>query len=162
MKKMFTLMAGLLLAAAVFAADRRPVVSVRSFSNFKIVIDGKSYFGNSMNIRLDDFYGNRHLVKVYEMRRGFFARERLVDVTSFRMGRNNVMITVDRFGRIDIREMRDRGRFDRDDRDWNKYDNGYGRDDKGWNKNDSRDIRDDKGYDEKDGRDGRDGRGNRF
>src|SRR5690242_4870960 len=112
MKKIFTLFAGLLMAAAVFAADRRPVVMLNSSRNYKIVIDGRSYFGGSQTIALDNFYGSRmHSIKVYEIRRGnltfgalgsLFGRERLIDASTFQMGRNDVMINIDFRGQISI------------------------------------------------------------
>ncbi len=167
MKKIFTLVAGTLLTAAVFAADHRPMVTLINNGNFRVVIDGKSYFGNNMTVRLDnyysnpygDFYGNsnfygsgysnnygdRHTIKVFEMRRGFFVRERLVDATTFQVGRNDLMIHIDRFGSIDIREMRGFGRFDRDYRGWDNRDNrgwdNRSQDNRGWD-NRSQDNRD--------------------
>ncbi|MEO6611865.1 MAG: hypothetical protein ABIT05_09850 [Chitinophagaceae bacterium] len=122
MKKIFTLVAGVLFAAAVMAADRRPTVSLNSNNNFKIMIDGKSYFANDMNIRLDNIYGGQHSIKVFEMKRGGFMgrRERLVSSSVFRLGRNDVAIRVDRFGSISIKEKRNNSRFG-DDRDWNDY-----------------------------------------
>lgn len=156
MKKIFTLIAGLLMAAAVFAADHRPSVMVRSSKNYKIVIDGRSFFTNSNTIRLDNFYVGRHTIKVYEMRRGYFGRrERLVDAAAFEVRRNDVMINVDFFGNISIRERRSYGRYDRDERgydrnerddrrDWDdehdrrNWDNDQDRRDWGRNDNDNR------------------------
>jgi hypothetical protein len=122
MKKMFTLVTGLLFAAALMAADRRPVVTINSNNNFKIVIDGKSYFGDNITIRLSDLYGNNHSIKVYEMRRGYFGRtERLISKSFFQTGCKDMMIRIDRFGNISIREKRNNGRYDRHD-DWDRYD----------------------------------------
>jgi len=64
MKKMFTLLTGLFLTATLMAADRRPVVTINSNNNFKIIIDGKSYFGDNITIRLSELYGNQHSIKV--------------------------------------------------------------------------------------------------
>jgi hypothetical protein len=150
MKKIFTLFAGLLMAAAVFAADRRPVVTLNSSRNYKIVIDGRSYFGGSQAVALDNFVGNRmHTIKVYEMKRGgFFSRERMIDASTFQLGRNDVMISIDFRGQISIREMNS-GYPRRDG--WNGRD-----DDNGWNsgKVDS--------HDSHDSRDSRNGRGRGF
>ena len=44
MKKIFTLVAATLFTVAVFAADRRPSVTVQTNKNYEIQIDGKSYF----------------------------------------------------------------------------------------------------------------------
>ena len=129
MKKIFTLVAGMLLTAAVFAADRKPVVTINSSKNYKIVIDGKSYFGDNMTLRLDDYFKRSHTIKVFEMRRGLYVKgERLVDAATFQVDRNDVAITIDRFGNIKIREMRGQGHYG-----WNDKN---GRDD--WNDNGSR------------------------
>lgn len=122
---MFTLLTGLFLTVALMAADRRPVVTINSNNNFKIVIDGKSYFGDNITIRLSDLYGNQHSIKVYEMRRGYFGRtERLISRSFFQTGRKDVMIRIDRFGNISIREKKNNRRYDRDD-DWDRHDDRY-------------------------------------
>jgi len=122
MKKIFTLVSGLLIAAAVMAAGHKPVVSLNNSKNYKVVIDGKTYFGSDMNIRLASFHKGIHHIKVYEMRRGIFGRtERLIDSESFLLGRKDVRILIDRFGNINIREVKDKrriGKDDRYDRDW--------------------------------------------
>jgi len=145
MKKIFTLFAGLLMGLAVFAADRRPTVTINNdYRNFKIVIDGRTIFGDNINLRLDN---SRHTIKVYEMRRGFFVRERLVASKSFRMRDRDIKINVDRFGQVQIFEKRNRGRYNDDygrryDNDrrydnggYDRRDDGYGRDNGGWNGN---------------------------
>lgn len=125
MKKIFTLIAGMLFAATLFAADRRPVVKINSSKNYKIVIDGKAYFGNNNTISLDRFNGGRHTIKVFEMKRGYFGgREKLVSSSIFMVNRNDVVINIDWFGNISIREKKNYRRFgdnDRDD-DWNDRD----------------------------------------
>ncbi len=122
MKKIFTLVTGLLIAAAVMAAGHKPVVSLNNSKNYKVVIDGKTYFGSDMNIRLASFHKGIHHIKVYEMRRGFFGRtERLIDSETFLLGRKDVRILIDRFGNINIREVKANrriGKNDRYDRDW--------------------------------------------
>lgn len=125
MKKIFTLIAGMLFAATLFAADRRPVVKINSSKNYKIVIDGKAYFGNNNTISLDRFNGGRHTIKVFEMKRGYFGgREKLVSSSIFMVNRNDVVINIDWFGNISIREKKNYRHFgdnDRDD-DWNDRD----------------------------------------
>jgi hypothetical protein len=129
MKKIFTLLTALFLTAAVFAADRKPMVTINSSKNYKIVIDGNSYFGDHITLRLDNYFQRTHTIKVFEMRRGLFVKgERLVDAATFQLDRNDVMISINWLGNIRIREIRSYGHFGRDDR--------YGRDD-----------RDDHGYD---------------
>ncbi len=116
MKKMFTLVSGLLLAVAVMAADRRPVVMVSSMKNYKIFIDGRTYFSNDNSLRISHLNKGFHSIKVFEMRRGYFERrERLVASKTFNLRRHDVRILIDRFGNISIREINGHGRFDRDD-----------------------------------------------
>lgn len=123
MKKMFTLLSGLLMAVAVMAADRRPVVTVNSMKNYKVVIDGKAYFSNNSQISIANLGRGNHFIQVFEMRRGYFERrERLISSTSFTLRKNDVRIFIDRFGDIRIRELKSNGRFERDDRDWDDRD----------------------------------------
>ncbi len=123
MKRIFTLFAALFVTVALFAADRRPVVTVNSSKNYKIVIDGRSYYSNDRSIKLTNLHNGRHSIKVFEMRRvGYNQREKLVASTSFQVNRKNVQIHIDRFGHINIREVRNNGRFD-NDRDWDDRNN---------------------------------------
>ncbi|HEV7782156.1 MAG TPA: hypothetical protein VGO58_12870 [Chitinophagaceae bacterium] len=124
MKKIFTLFAGLLMSVALFAADRRPVVTVKKAMNYKIVIDGRSYFDNDMTMKLSNLQYGRHTIKVYEIKKGLFARERMVAAAAFKLDRDDVTIKIDRFGKIDIKEKdNDRGWNGRDDRrdDHNRF-----------------------------------------
>ena len=122
MKKIFTLVTGLMIAAVVMGASHKPIVSLNNSKNYKVVIDGKTFFGSDMNIRLASFHKGMHHIKVYEMKRGFFGRtERLIDSETFLLGRRDVRIVIDRFGNINIREVKDKrriGKDDRYDRDW--------------------------------------------
>lgn len=142
MKKIFTLLTGVLMTVALFAADRRPSVTISSEKNYKIVIDGKAYFGSYLSVRPDDFCGNRydgrHSIQVFEMRRGFFgSREMMVASSSFFLNNNDIMIKIDWFGNIRIREAKNYRRYDRDDRGW------YDRNDRDFDKrNDDNDHRD--------------------
>ena len=130
MKKIFTLLTALFITAALMAADRRPVIKLNNNNNYKVVIDGRSYFGDDINIHPNQFIRGQHTVRVFEMKRGFFGRtERLVDATTFFIDRDDVVIRVDRFGQIKVREDK-RG----------KWDNGYG-------KNKQYDNHDDDRYD---------------
>lgn len=121
MKKIFTLAAGLFLVVAAMAADRRPVVTIDNSKNYKIVIDGKSYFGNNMTISVNNLMSGKHRIEVFEMKKNRFTRkEKLVDASTFQLGRNDIRISVDRFGDISIMEIRDRGRFERIEDNRNK------------------------------------------
>ena len=153
MKKIFTLTVGLLMAVAMFAADRRPSVTIsnmsrkyeividgRSYSDGRVYSDGRGYSGGGTEIRLPDAFGGRHTIKVYEQTRGFFGfGKRLVDVATFKLINNDVLINVDRFGQITIREVRGWNKWDRNGR-------GYGQDDRGYDHG-ARDQRDGRNFD---------------
>jgi hypothetical protein len=122
MKKIFTLALGLMLTVAMFAADRRPTVTVTSAKKYAIVIDGKRYFSNGNTINISSLFNGRHDVKVYKMKRGFFMNtRRLVASSSFQLRNSDVKINIDRFGQLQISESR----FGRD---WNDHDYGKGSD----------------------------------
>jgi hypothetical protein len=122
MKKFFTLALGLMLTVAMFAADRRPTVTVTSAKRYAIVIDGKQYFTNGNTINISSLFNGRHDVKVYKIKRGFFMNaKRLVASSNFQLRNSDVKINIDRFGQVQISESR----FGRD---WNDHDYGKGND----------------------------------
>ena len=131
MKKIFTLALGLMLTVAMFAADRRPNVTVTSAKRYAIVIDGKQYLANGNTLNISTLFNGRHDVKVYKVKRGFLMNTRkLVASSSFQLRNSDVKINIDRFGQLQISESR----FGRgwDDHDFGKdndrdHDHGYGR-----------------------------------
>ena len=140
MKKIFTLLAGLFSTIAVFAADHRPMVTVKASKNYEIVIDGKSYFSNNYGnmINIGNLGKGRHTVRVFETSRSLFrTTRRLVSTSNFRLNNKDVAITVDRFGQLRIIESKYGKDFDRDygrDDDWGRgrdNDNGHDRDGRG-------------------------------
>ncbi|HUR65282.1 MAG TPA: hypothetical protein VMZ03_02945 [Chitinophagaceae bacterium] len=158
MKKMFTLFTGLLMAIAVMAADRRPMVTVNSMRNYKVVIDGRSFFTNSRAISIANLHDGRHSIQVYEMQRGQFQRrERLVSSSSFRLNNKDVKILIDHYGQINIQEQRRYGRFERNDRDDNRDWN-----DRDWKDRSDRDERDWNDRNDRNDRNGRDDRNGRY
>ena len=156
MKKIFTLIAGLILSVAVMAADRGPDLTIRSSKNYKIVVDGRSFYSNSSILRINNLSRGVHTIQVFEMRRGYYSqRERVVASTSFRMGKKDVRIFIDQMGRIHIIQDHDNGRYDRNDkhdndRDWN---NDRSRDNRPYDRNDR--SRDNSPYERNDRRDDR-------
>ncbi|HMU45997.1 MAG TPA: hypothetical protein PKC72_06490 [Chitinophagaceae bacterium] len=121
MKKIFTLFAGLLMAAAVMAADRGPSVTIQSNKNYKIVIDGKNYFVSSTTIHLFNLSNGMHSIRVFEMRKGLFVKgERLVSSSTFKVGRRDIAIKVDQFGRIDISKKKGNDHFSKGNSSWKK------------------------------------------
>src|ERR1043166_2737819 len=138
MKKIFTLALGLMLTVAMFAADRKPTVTVTSTRKYQIVIDGQRYVTNGNTINISSLFYGPHDVKVYKMRPGFFANsKRLVASSSFQLRNNDVQINIDRFGQLQISESR----FGRD---WN--DHSYGsRNDRNYGSGSGHDNRHDRG-----------------
>ena len=127
MKTILTFAAGLLLTLSTMAADRPPSVTIKSNRNFEVVVDGRTY-RNDNTIRLDRMRPGMHSIKVYERSRGFFGRMRLVSAKNFFVRNNDLRITVNYSGYVNIDE---RGGYDRRDRGWDDND-------RGWDRNDSR------------------------
>ena len=144
MKKLLTLAVVSFLTIAAMAADRYPSVTVKSRrSDFQIVVDGRTYsngfYRNDNTIRLDRMNRGMHRIQVFERTRGLFgSRMRLVSSKNFLVRNDDLRITVDRSGYINVDEIgygrgRDRNYNDRDrdrddrNRDWNDND------DRDWN-----------------------------
>ena len=127
MKTILTFAAGLLLTLSTMAADRPPSVTIKSNRNFEVVVDGRTY-RNDNTIRLDRMRPGMHSIKVYERSRGFFGRMRLVSTKNFFVRNNDLRITVNYSGYVNIDE---RGGYDRRDRGWDDND-------RGWDRNDGR------------------------
>ena len=124
MKRLLTLAAAGFITIGAMAADRFPSVTIKSKRDFEIVVDGRTY-RNDNAIRLDRMRPGMHTIRVYERSRGFFGRMRLVSAKNFFVRNNDLRITVNYNGYVDIDEKRydrrDRGwdnrRYDRNDRD---------------------------------------------
>jgi hypothetical protein len=137
MKKIFTLAFGLMITAAILAADRRPDVTITSMKKYEVVIDGRSYLTTSRTMDLN-LRSGRHSIQVYEANKSFsiFKRKRMVASSSFELRNRDVKIMIDRFGQLNIAEDRFGG-------------NDYGKDQKGWD--DRSNSRDDRGQDQRGG-----------
>jgi hypothetical protein len=106
----------------MFAADRRPTVTVTSARTFEIVIDGRHYMPNYGNtVSISNLFNGSHNIQVYRLKPGFLMRsQRLVASSSFQLRNSDAQINVDRFGHVQIMQSR----FGRD---WNDRDrDGYG------------------------------------
>lgn len=127
MKKIFTLMAGLFLTLAVMAADRGPDLTVRMSRNYKVVIDGRTFYSNGSTLRINYLPKGFHTIQVFEVRNnGFFGqRQKMINASNFRMGKEDIKIFIDQSGRINILKDKEYRRFDKSDertwenRDWN-------------------------------------------
>jgi len=125
MKTILTFAAGLLLTLSTMAAGRPPSVTIKSNRNFEVVVDGRTY-RNDNSIRLDRMRPGMHTIKVYERTRGLFGRVRLVSAKNFFVRNNDLRITVNYSGYVDIDEKRldrrGRGWEDDNDRSWDGND----------------------------------------
>ena len=137
MKTILTFAAGLLLTLSTMAGDRPPSVTIKSNRNFEVVVDGRTY-RNDNTIRLDRMRPGMHTIKVYERTRGFFGRVRLVSAKNFFVRNNDLRITVNYSGYVDIDEKR----IDRRGRGWDDND----RNDRDWDRNDDRDYGRNRGF----------------
>lgn len=129
MKKIFTLAIGSLFALTVMAADHKPSVTVKSNSNFMIVVDGKKYIGDDF-INLSNLFPGYHSIKVYAVNKHklFRKKTKLVSSADFSVRGNDIKINIDRFGKIDINESK--FGYERDhNKGWDNDD--YGRKDRG-------------------------------
>lgn len=122
MKKIFTLALGLMLTMAMFAADRKPMVTVTSARKYQIVIDGRQYLSNGNSISISNLFYGEHDIKVYKIRQGsFMGFKKLLASSNFQLRNSDVQINIDRLGQIQITESR----FGHD---WNSQDHGKGND----------------------------------
>lgn len=130
MKKIFTLALFSFMSLALFAADRRPSVTLTADKKYEVVIDGRSYasgIGNVMDVQLSNTKNGRHTIKVYELKNGLFSKQKkLVSSKTFELNRSDLEISVDRLGRITIWEGKDwRADTRLRDRNDSRYDNRY-------------------------------------
>jgi hypothetical protein len=131
MKALLTFTAAFLFVIATWASDRYPAVTIKSKKQFEIMVDGRRYV-NDKNIRLDRLNRGMHTIKVYERNRGLFGRSRLVASRNFFVWNQDIRITIDHFGYVNIDEAGNRWDKDRRWNDNNKYND---RDDRGYNRN---------------------------
>ena len=129
MKTILTFAAGLLLTLSTMAADRPPSVTIKSNRNYEVVIDGRTY-RNDNTIRIDRMRPGMHSIKVYERSRGIFGRMRLVSAKNFFVRNNDLRITVNYSGYVDIDERRNGRGYDRNDRGWDGNDRDWDRNDR--------------------------------
>ncbi len=122
------------MTLTVMAADRQPSITITSEKNFRIIVDGRSYAGSNITISPWELYGANHIIQVYDMQKSFFgnfgfgrrdrdARARMISSSSFWVGRNDVMIHIDCFGRITVSQVPIFNQFDRDGS--HQYDHRY-------------------------------------
>jgi hypothetical protein len=179
MKTIFTLLILSVMSLAAIAApnkDVRPstMLTIRSVdrAGIHVVIDGRRFDPNRNFMRVQNLHPGSHRVKILRERSGgfnFFGNRYDVVFNNSINVRNGseVMISVDRYGRTDVRENRmygwndrdyrgrdvrnpDNRRYNEDDRNYPDYNN------RDWNRDNDFDFdRDSQAGDYNTGRDGR-------
>lgn len=132
MKKIFTLLASSILAIVVFAAEARPKSSltIRSVdrSDLKVVIDGRRFEPDHNSITVKGLDAGYHKVKIYKERNnGLFTifgkkYEVIFNGTITTKPRRDVIVFIDRFGKVTINNDSRNGGFGRNDRDNRRWD----------------------------------------
>ena len=133
MKAILTFLAVSVFTLTSVAADKYPSVTIKSKQRHEIMVDGKRYFGDN-TIHINRMSRGMHNIKVFERSRGMFGnRLRLVSSKNFFVRNDDLRITVDFAGRVDVDEINKRRRGnDRYDRDWDRDDHNRGRNDRRW------------------------------
>jgi hypothetical protein len=161
MKKIFTLVLISFFTLAAMAFDRRPTLSIKNNTHYKVIIDGRvmrNDYDGSYEIR--NMKLGRHTVTVIEEKNSMFfgRRDRVVSRTDFKVDGNDrrILIYVGRSGNVNIRK--DESGNSRNNRDYDDRNEGYDKrngDGRSYDWNESRD------YDYKDwGKDRPNDRGN--
>lgn len=132
MKTIFTLMASFLMTASVFAAQRPAgKLTVKSVANgnIRVIVDGKSFEPGKNSLMIENVSAGYHSIAVYRAKRNGFRstfNNRYVMVYNSSLAINpatSVLITIDRFGQVQLSEQRMAG----NPNDWNRDDHtGYG------------------------------------
>lgn len=149
MKRIFTLLASLILTISVFAEARpKSTLTIQSteMGDIRVVIDGRRFEPNDNFMRIQGLEAGSHQVKIYvEKRNGMYSifgkKYQVVYNTILNIKpRANMSITVDRFGRASVTETRTRGGYG-NGRNWDKdndfdFDRGSNRGDYGNDRND--------------------------
>ncbi len=130
MKTFLTFAAVCLLTISSMAAGRYPTVTIKTSGNFQISLDGRKFY-NDNTIRLDRMEKGSHTIKVYKIRRGLYGtRTRLVSSRKFFVRNDDIRITINYNGKLDIDEVsngRNRDRNRNDDEQDRRRDKNRGR-----------------------------------
>ncbi len=141
MKKIFTLLTAALVTLTSFADHNDGRITITDFSNKQlwIEVDGQPYRDRDHEIVIDNLRPGYHEVRMYSQDRrsdwgGIFDRKGrkqvLYNSTVLVKPRQNICITINRFGQVQVEERKFNDRRGRDrDEDWNrKRDRDYDRD----------------------------------
>lgn len=142
MKTLFTFLLSGLVAVSAMAADvaGRITVSFSGNKEYRISIDGRTYYSDDNRLYLNNVRPGRHQIEVYKLRKNNTKKDQRVYSGSFTVRpQYDMHILVNRHGRVEFDERRNgQNSRDRDDRNWDRQDRDW---------NDRNDRRDDRGWD---------------
>jgi hypothetical protein len=138
MKKIFTLLAAAFVTITSFAAPNDGRITINDYSKKQLwfEVDGKRYNDNDQQVVISNLRPGMHSVVVYAQQRyndwssifGHNNRRQIVYQSNIQVkARQNIIISIDRQGRVSIDERRmNNGRNERNGRnrddDWSYYD----------------------------------------
>ena len=131
MKTFFTLLSAFLLSASLMAADHnKSAITVRSAdqTDIRVIVDGRRYDPGDHAIFIRDLDPGMHDVRIFKRSRGSWGpwygrRFEMVYKDRVNLRRStHLFITVDRNGRVSLRENRIGNRQDKDDDRYDRKD----------------------------------------
>ena len=132
MKKIFTFITAALVTLTSFADHNDGRITITDFSNKQlwIEVDGQRYRDRDRETVIDNLHPGYHSVQVYSQERrtdwgGIFdrfgRRQVLYHSSVYVKPRQNICITINRYGQVQVDERKIRGRHGKDrDEDWDR------------------------------------------
>lgn len=131
MKKIFTLVSASLFAIVVSATAAQPLVTINTYGNYEVAIDGRDYTGQNTYTVTDLAQGN-HTVSVYQVINngilGIGKKRNLLSTQQFSLYNNDVTINVSQNGQARITNSRN-GTYDNTGSTRQRNDGRYDNDD---------------------------------
>lgn len=130
MKTIFTLITSLFISMTMFASNAKPTSSLfiqsQASGDVRVIIDGRRFEPNDNSLRINGLEAGSHTVKIYQQKNNgifnlFGKKYEVVFDRKINVKPNsNVMITVDRTGKVNISDLKTNNRNDRsfDSRNW--------------------------------------------
>ncbi|MEO7444577.1 MAG: hypothetical protein ABIT96_11460 [Ferruginibacter sp.] len=141
MKKIFTLISASLFALVLTASAAQPQVTITTYGNYEVAIDGRNFSGQNTYI-VNDLALGTHNVSIYQVVSngilGIGKKRNQVSNQQFRLQNSDVTINVDQNGRARISQYGNNGgynntndgRYDRRDHDGDHRDGDYNKNNK--------------------------------
>lgn len=129
MKKIFTLLAIMLLTVTLYAYPNQSKLSITSTGNsdIRVMIDGNKYRSNNNVVMISNLKDGYHSIKVYQLKNGRGANPYWDKKNAYQLIYNNsiyikpqyhVDITINRFGKAFIDEQFINGVYEEADDEW--------------------------------------------